>query len=529
MRPPPTSPPGFVGPQVSPPPDHLHSTRSASPTCAAPSARRCAGLPPRPEDRRGEPASYAPPGGARIERCNPARRGAEAAAPSVEARAASSASSSARGAEDLATSATRPVYRARSTPQGSCADSRAALPTDPGLRKLARRSTSAVSARRRASPDVHDDELYVVDVAGGQPGQFFTSGAAAPVRRTVPRRVHRPGGVRTGQPRLLWSDDGQRSAPIGASTTPSRSTATVHQRDQLGAVCAGGGIAATRSPVAPNARCASSACPGRRRRCHLDGSSASSRVPRALGGSRRLPQRAVAGPGAAHRRLDPAPARRRGPADSEAPWRRRAAPVAAAPGGLRWPGLLLLPSFFCRVFFFFSTLHDDLRLLEKGAGELAGAFLVVERAERLPPARAGAPATADRSGDSIQGTWPIDHARDRRRGARRVYFTGRRERPTEQHLFMVLLAGGDDRPADAEPGVHGVVVDLAKRRFVDVHSSVRHPTRLSLRSARRPGALIEEPADRGRPAPGQLDLPAAGAGQLSQPPRRRAVGRRLPT
>jgi dipeptidyl-peptidase-4 len=53
--------------------------------------------------------------------------------------------------------------------------------------------------------------------------------------------------------------------------------------------------------------------------------------------------------------------------------------------------------------------------------------------------------------------------------------------PTGQRLYVVPLAGGEPRCITPEPGTHGVVIDHAQRRFVDVHSSVAHPPQLRLR------------------------------------------------
>lgn len=89
------------------------------------------------------------------------------------------------------------------------------------------------------------------------------------------------------------------------------------------------------------------------------------------------------------------------------------------------------------------------------------------------------------------GPWQVDAIAeiDGPRGI--LYFLANRDNPTEQQLYAVPLAGGEPRRLTPEPGTHSVVIDHALRRFVDVHSSVAAPPRLTLRSL-EDGAILKE-------------------------------------
>jgi dipeptidyl-peptidase-4 len=80
-----------------------------------------------------------------------------------------------------------------------------------------------------------------------------------------------------------------------------------------------------------------------------------------------------------------------------------------------------------------------------------------------------------------EGAWAVDSIAsvDEARGI--VYFTGNREDPTEQHLYAVPLAGGQVRRITTQPGMHGVTLDHACERFVDVHHSLTQPPTVTLR------------------------------------------------
>ncbi|MBK9757746.1 MAG: DPP IV N-terminal domain-containing protein [Nannocystis sp.] len=78
--------------------------------------------------------------------------------------------------------------------------------------------------------------------------------------------------------------------------------------------------------------------------------------------------------------------------------------------------------------------------------------------------------------------------------------------PTGQRLYVVPLAGGEPRCLTPEPGSHGVVIDHALRRFVDVHSSIAIPPRLRLRDLNT-GAVLKDIPTPEDPRVAELKLP----------------------
>ena len=56
-----------------------------------------------------------------------------------------------------------------------------------------------------------------------------------------------------------------------------------------------------------------------------------------------------------------------------------------------------------------------------------------------------------------------------------VFFVGTKDGALERHLYAVPLAGGDVRRLTRSGGTHAPVVDAARGRFVDVHSSLESP------------------------------------------------------
>ena len=87
------------------------------------------------------------------------------------------------------------------------------------------------------------------------------------------------------------------------------------------------------------------------------------------------------------------------------------------------------------------------------------------------------------------GAWVVDEIKavDERAGL--AYFTGNREHPTERHLYVVPLAGGEIRRLTHEAGAHNVTLDHACQRFVDVASALDTPPHIALRST-RDGAVL---------------------------------------
>ncbi len=81
-----------------------------------------------------------------------------------------------------------------------------------------------------------------------------------------------------------------------------------------------------------------------------------------------------------------------------------------------------------------------------------------------------------------EGPWQVDavHAIDEERGL--VYFSANEADPRERHLYAVALAGGPVRRLTTEPGTHQVTVDEhGLRTFVDLHSALAQPPRLTVR------------------------------------------------
>ena len=80
------------------------------------------------------------------------------------------------------------------------------------------------------------------------------------------------------------------------------------------------------------------------------------------------------------------------------------------------------------------------------------------------------------------GAWVVDDLKGVDEVNELVYFNGNREHPTEEHLYVVPLAGGEARRLTPEAGTHNVKLDHACQRFVDVYSALDTPPRVVLRS-----------------------------------------------
>lgn len=66
-------------------------------------------------------------------------------------------------------------------------------------------------------------------------------------------------------------------------------------------------------------------------------------------------------------------------------------------------------------------------------------------------------------------------------GDAEVFFTGTADGALERHLYAVALDGGDVRRITTTAGTHAAVVDPARGRFVDVHSSLASPPDATVR------------------------------------------------
>ncbi|HOU14490.1 MAG TPA: S9 family peptidase [Anaerolineae bacterium] len=105
------------------------------------------------------------------------------------------------------------------------------------------------------------------------------------------------------------------------------------------------------------------------------------------------------------------------------------------------------------------------------------------------------------------GPWMVDTLAGVDEANGWVYFTATQAHPTEQHLYVVSLDGGDVRQITREPGMHAVTLDHARRRFVDVHSAPETPPTVTLRDL-ADGALLRVIYDTPDPRVAALELPA---------------------
>lgn len=73
------------------------------------------------------------------------------------------------------------------------------------------------------------------------------------------------------------------------------------------------------------------------------------------------------------------------------------------------------------------------------------------------------------------GDWMVDELVGVDQAAELLYFTAAYPLPTERHLFVVPLAGGEPRRLTHEPGLHNVVVDRQFTHFVDTLHGLEKP------------------------------------------------------
>ncbi|MFZ1397751.1 MAG: DPP IV N-terminal domain-containing protein [Candidatus Promineifilaceae bacterium] len=80
------------------------------------------------------------------------------------------------------------------------------------------------------------------------------------------------------------------------------------------------------------------------------------------------------------------------------------------------------------------------------------------------------------------GNWQVDSLAGVDAENEVVYFMASKETPTESHLYQVSLLGGEPHRLTTEPGLHSVVLDVKRNRFVDVQQSAEQPPSIVLRS-----------------------------------------------
>ncbi len=142
------------------------------------------------------------------------------------------------------------------------------------------------------------------------------------------------------------------------------------------------------------------------------------------------------------------------------------------------------------------NLHDLLRPLEHGSGELAGAFVwASERSGFRHLYLYGQDGRLIRT--LTDGPWMVDALEGIDENTGKLYFTATKDGPTERHLYETTLQGGEPRRLTLLPGTHNVTLDHGFARFVDVHSSVERPPRVTLRSLLdgRELAVVHEQSD----------------------------------
>ncbi len=108
-----------------------------------------------------------------------------------------------------------------------------------------------------------------------------------------------------------------------------------------------------------------------------------------------------------------------------------------------------------------------------------------------------------------QGSWMVDSVAGIDEESGTIYFTATLEHPIEQHLYAVSLEGGEPRCITREPGTHAVVIDHARRRFVDLYSALDTPPQVTLRRL-DDGALLATIYDAVDPRIDALELKPPG-------------------
>lgn len=150
------------------------------------------------------------------------------------------------------------------------------------------------------------------------------------------------------------------------------------------------------------------------------------------------------------------------------------------------------------------NLHNAFRPLEQGQAELAGGFLWASEKSGFRHLQ-----LHDHEGKELRaltsGEWMVDHVVgvDERGG--HVYFDGTKDGPTERHLYRVPLAGGEIERLTTEPGMHAVTMSKDFGTFVDTHSDLSSPPRITLRRT-ADGSVIREITIAPDPRVAALDL-----------------------
>ena len=83
-----------------------------------------------------------------------------------------------------------------------------------------------------------------------------------------------------------------------------------------------------------------------------------------------------------------------------------------------------------------------------------------------------------------KGNWVVDEVKqvDEKKGL--IYFTGRKDTPTEKHLYVVPVAGGKVRRVSKRSGFHAVTFPKKGDSYVDKYSSANTPPQVSLHNTK---------------------------------------------
>jgi dipeptidyl-peptidase-4 len=104
------------------------------------------------------------------------------------------------------------------------------------------------------------------------------------------------------------------------------------------------------------------------------------------------------------------------------------------------------------------------------------------------------------------GNWQVDSLAVVDAKNEIVYFMASKETPTESHLYRVSLLGGEPHRLTTASGMHSVVLDIKRSRFVDVRQSAEQPPSIVVRSL-ADGRLITTIFAQPDPRIQQLKLP----------------------
>ena len=100
-----------------------------------------------------------------------------------------------------------------------------------------------------------------------------------------------------------------------------------------------------------------------------------------------------------------------------------------------------------------------------------------------------------------RGQWVVNDLKTVDEAKRTVYFTGRKDTPIEQHLYVVSLDGGETQKLTSRSGFHDITFPKKGTTYVDDFSTASSPPQVSLHdsSGERIAWLSENLVDEGHP------------------------------